>query len=417
MKTKEPSNKLPERVRKKCERWIDEHIEKGPLRDLSHIYSLYPIVLYVGAGISTALNPESDCGDKPKYGLPTWSELLKEVAGQTTASDWPEDPWKAATRAVRTCGGKKKFKKLLKERIAHPLNYLKNNGQLPGPFLKKAPTLNSVASFCGKITGRVRNPEKTNSNRIHYRSSANPRVHAVLSGNYDCFLESAASNVYRKSPLKPVTALGSMAGSSTRIPVFHFHGYVPHLFHQKKEAEPLIDDLVITREDYEKHWNVKDVFGTTMAPQIHYLRYYTVLFIGFSFKDDYVCNLLEQIHKRHLSKSNRTHFALVKSDDFSSDRKKYLESIGITLIECHDYCEIPAKLGEIYKVGLVCDQIIKENTSELKTQLPEFHTAEFIPTGNYYEYSIDKLWDLVMALRNESVPLGMIQGEEKRLTA
>jgi hypothetical protein len=59
----------------------------------------------------------------------------------------------------------------------------------------------------------------------------------------------------------------------------------------------MVPGLVIRAEDYERAWNERDVFGTTMAPQIHYLRHYTVLFIGFSFADQYVCTLLRRLKK------------------------------------------------------------------------------------------------------------------------
>lgn len=400
--------------RRRCEQWIEENVRNGSIRRLVRVYWHHPIVLYTGAGVSTG--PAEELKGK-RYGLPTWPVLLRQIAGRLDAEKWPSDPWKAADKAVRLSGGRRQFKRRLKQLIETEHFYTGKYGQLCATFVGQAPTLNAVAAFCGQITGRIKNPREPQPSRIHYRSAANPRIHAVLTANYDCFLESAASNLYRRSPLQPVTALGSVAGSTTRIPVFHVHGYVPHPFYQRDDRKPTIDELIITRKDYDEHWKPHDVFGTTMGPQIHYLRYFTVLFIGFSFADEYVCELLRRVYNDYLCHAGRSHFALVKDSEVEDKGMPFFKEMGIEPIVYSDYDEIPSLLATVYRAGLVTDRIVAgETTVNQITQvtLPEFRTRESSPTAYRYGYSHDDIWNLMMALRNESVAASKVRNVERR---
>jgi hypothetical protein len=92
-----------------------------------------------------------------------------------------------------------------------------------------------------------------------------------------------------------------------------------------------------------------------MLPQIHYLRNYTTLFVGFSFSDERVNNLLKDIHIE-LSSHNRSHFALVSEKEFKYLGKNFYQEIGIVPIRYATPKEIPERLGELYRAGLEADQ-------------------------------------------------------------
>lgn len=394
-----------QKERDRCEQWIEQNIREGRIRDLAGEYCQHPIVLYTGSGVSTC--PAAAKDGKP-YGLPTWFPLLQQVSGQPDSTGWPDDPWRAADKAVELCGGREEFKRRLRQLIQSAHNY-RGYGQLKGPFVKNARTLNAVAAFCGQITGRIINLQLENPKLVHYRSAANPRVHAVLTANYDCFLEAAGSNLYRNSPLKPVTALGSLAGSASRIPVFHIHGYVPHPLYQNEGREQTIDELIITRRDYEEHWRADDVFGTTMGPQIHYLRYFTVLFVGFSFVDEYVCKLLHRVYDDYLSHTNRTHFALLGEKRVRECGESFFLDMGITPIVYQTPNEIPDILGQVYKAGLATDRIVAGEEPATQIILPELLVRKHTPTQGTYQYSIDNIWEIMLACRNESVNASLVR--------
>lgn len=409
MDTMRARGKILGKDRRKCEMWIEKNIQDRQIRRLAESYWQNPIVLYTGSGVSTG--PAKTIKRK-RYGLPTWLPLLRRVSGRPKSERWSDDPWEAADQAVRYCGGRDEFKRRLRRLISTPHFYTKTYGQLSSTFLKNAPTLRAVAAFCGQLTGRIINPQQENPQRVYYRTSVNPRIRAVLTANYDCFLESAASTLYRKSPLKPVTALGSLAGSMSRIPVFHIHGFVPHPFYHSERREQTIDELIITREDYDKYWNRRDVFGTTMGPQIHYLRYFTVLFVGFSFDDQYVRKLLCRVYDDYLSHAGWTHFALLERCLVEKKGKSFFTEMGIEPIEYEEHEEIPSKLGQVYGVGLATDRIIADEKSMSHVTLPELLVKEHTVGQRQYHYSHDAIWEIMQACRNEGVGASIVRNFE-----
>jgi hypothetical protein len=384
------------------------------MRSLVRAYCRAPIVLYTGAGVSTG---PAELVQGRKFGLPNWLSLLREAAGAKPEETWPGDPWDAADKASDMCGGTDVFKKTLRTMVQQPDNYTPKNGQLRAPFVNNAPTLRSVAAFSGRLTERIFNSNAKPRANVHFRSSANPRLHAVISANYDCFLESGASSIYRKGPLKPVTALGSSAASTTRIPVFHIHGYVPHPFWQQEDRKQAVDRLVVTREDYENVWKKDDVFGTTMGPQIHFLRYYTVLFIGFSFTDEYVNELLRRVNRDYLRHTARTHFALLHEPEVRKRGDRLFSELGVTPIKYSNHEEIPDLLGRLYQAGLVTDRILDEEEPDAPTVLPEVRVKTQELTGRRYRYSHKAVWALMQRCRNERVGFGFVDEQGETLEA
>lgn len=404
------TGKIPYKKFKECLRWTDENIKDNNLRTLVNEYWQNSLVLYTGAGVSSG--PSKPIKNK-KFGLPSWMDMLKHLSKQKNTDEWPEDPWEAADLAVGEYDETKEFKKRLADIIQSKNNYSENYGQLNWKFIANAPTLNAVAAFCGKLIGRITNPNIKNPRIVSYRSSANPKVRAVLTSNYDCFLEAAASNLFRKSPLKPVTVLGSLGESLGRIPVFHIHGYVPHPYHQKKSVKQTISNLIITRSDYEKSWRSDDIFGSTMGPQIHYLRYFTVLFIGFSFADKYVYKLLRHINDNYLKYKNRSHFALLQDQYVKEQGESFFENIGIKPIIYKEHDDIPSILGQVYEAGLVTDRILSGKTPVTQIKLPAFLVKEHTPTNYECSYSTNDIWKLMMSCRNESVNSNIVKKFEK----
>lgn len=320
------------------------------MAELKKHYSRYPIVVYTGAGVSRG-------DEKGRFGLPGWLDLLREILRRCVAlgpTDLPDDPWDAAEQVIKKCGGKKRFQKEITSIVQAQENYAGAKRQLSKSFLSQAPTLNAVAAFCARLKGQV---QKVKGDR--YDIGQNRRVRAVLTSNYDPFLEAAFSTKFIKPLLKPVAAYGSRVGNLEEIPVFHIHGYVPHPAQRRGASrKPLVAQLVLGREDYETAWDRSNAFGTTMTPQIHFLRHYTVLFVGFSFTDKYVCDLLQAIKKEYQSSQTperKRHFAMISAGLFNERGGGYFQRIGVRPIIYRDHNEIPDLLGELYASGLIKD--------------------------------------------------------------
>ncbi|MCY1718878.1 SIR2 family protein [Prolixibacteraceae bacterium Z1-6] len=364
------------------------------LDQLKEVYKKnYQIVLYTGSGVST-------CPNEPKYGIPTWISLLQRIGGLQESSDQKEEnPYKLVKIAIDNCGGLKEFFERLRQIIEKEENYTQKYGLLSKAFINKAKTLSAVAAFCGKLDGQIDHSHLKDPRFVYFQTKPNPRIQAILTSNYDCFLESCGANLFRKSPLKPVTAKGSLAGHLNRIPVFHIHGYIPHPFY-KREREPEINDLIITEEDYRKYWNEQDVFGTTMGPQIHYLRYYTTVFIGFSFNDEFVCKLLRKIYKDYLSKRNRTHFAFIDEILYEKQGDNFFTEMGVTPVVYKNHDDLTDLLGEVYKAGLQNELL---RTKNRKIELPLLLTKKHISSGKSVRFPLEMIWDILINCRLESI--------------
>ena len=206
-------------------------------------------------------------------------------------------------------------------------------------------------------------------------------IQGIITTNYDPFLEAAAATMFRKELLKPVAAYGAPAGTHQQIPVFHIHGYVPHPGQQDAYyREPTTSQLVITSEDYNLAWAKNTAFGTTITPQVHYLRHFPTLFIGFSFDDKEVVGLLKklQMEREYRKEETVEHFAIM--NEAEANKLDFAE-LGIKVIELPSFIDIPACLGEVYQAGLEQDF---QNSLLEKLQMD----------------SIDDYWPILLSCRN-----------------
>jgi len=288
------------------------------------------------------------------------------------------EPWELADWIVEKVG-KDRLKELIVQYVQRPNNFPdrqkgKNNGsskskskkkeykQLGRRFLSHAPTLNSLSAFCNQLAAYVEDAEKNT-----YRILPNPRIRAVITSNYDPFLEAASSTMFQKHRLKPVGRFGSSAGDLRQIPVYHIHGYVPY---PKKEEDlsaleiPPMVDPVLTSADYGNAWRENDVFNFTMGTQIQVLRNYSVLFVGFSFRDKCINNLLIELNKNQeeREKSGKTrwyHYALMEEGEIKNRKtdlgNDFFANKGIRPIGLEKYKQIPSLFKALYTQALKWD--------------------------------------------------------------
>jgi hypothetical protein len=320
-------------------------------RQLQQHYERSQLVIYVGAGIS---RHERDLG------IGDWDGFLRGVMerhlleGASQSASW--DPWHRADwleeRIGRTALREEIYRKVREDGVFQRVY----TGLLDRDFARGAATLGAVASMCVVMTGFS---SGTRGGRtLHYpRVTSNPRIPAVLSTNYDPYLEAAASSMFRTligtHPLKPVGAVGSTAGVLGQTPVFHVHGYVPP---KADDVHRPIVNPVLTSRDYSEAWaNRADSY--TIGPQIHLLRHYSALFIGFSFRDEWVNGLLRQIRveREAAAVARAPHFAFVSDVELAERGPDFFAELGVIAIPWQSPGDIRAALAHLYRAGVAVD--------------------------------------------------------------
>lgn len=369
---------------------------------LKQYYVEHPIALYTGAGVSWT--------NDDKYGLPGWNgfvrQILVEHEGPNAAAveefdqhlsrEWKDKPWQMAQWVADLCGNEI-FQELLVKIVQREENFPKKWKQLSEKFLNRAPTLNAVSAFCTLPVGIVEGTKYRT-----YRVAPNPRVRTIVTSNYDPFLEAASSSMFITDMLKPVGAFGSHVGRLDQIPVFHVHGYVPYPARQTptKDRIPLVDP-VITTDDYEQAWRPMDVYCPTMGLYIYVLRHYVTLFVGFSFRDQKVNELLKCLNQEQVKRPDRVyHYAIMHRNEVEKkliQEQSFFTDIGVKPIAVNDFAEIPMILGQLYQQGLVYDYRGE------RIDLPVVKKRTGRPTEKYVGLSTAVCWSELLQCRNRAV--------------
>ena len=368
---------------------------------LEQHYMDHPIALYTGAGVSWA--------EDARYGLRGWNDFVRRILiahegpdsaalaefDQKVRQEWANEPWGMAEWVANRCG-LKAFKSLVVEIVQREENFPRKWKQLSGKFLRSAPTLKAVSAFCAQFAGVV---EGTKS--LTYRVCPNSRVRAVVTSNYDPFLEAASSTMFIRPILKPVGAVGSHVGRLDQIPVFHIHGYVPYPQRKKppRDIRPFVDP-VVTASDYEAAWRADDVYCPTMGPQIHVLRHYATLFIGFSFRDRWVNGLLRRLNEEREERTPGArlyHYVLMRGDEVQSKGENFFTELGVKPIALNDFDEIPRLLGHLYQ------QALAQDYGEKGIELPIVEKRRGKRMGRNVRLSPAQYWEDLYACRNRAV--------------
>jgi hypothetical protein len=300
------------------------------------------ICLFTGAGVSFT-------GAK-YYQTPGWWDLLIEIygviypelTGLSIISSFKKlqkkysHPWRMASFLEKEAG-RQRFTKilcqLLYNRITKKDLKLRPIGadedkRLPISYLHHAATLNAVIAFSSSIRAI----------RTHACFVKNTKVHAVLTLNYDSFLEAGATQKYNAGCFKPRVSK-EPPRKRWQLPVYHIHAYIPY-GGQKPATE-----LVLTKKSYQEAY--KNGGRAREIIDEHLIKFST-LFIGISFDDELLLQRLEVLAKQDAAKN---HFALIKQG-MPNKLLKRLESTKILpiLYSCHE--QLPTILGHIYKLGL-----------------------------------------------------------------
>ena len=320
---------------------------------LKRHYERTPLALYTGAGVANA-TPTS-------FGIGGWDDLLDGIAearlpatgvAEYQAKTKGRQPWDQAQWLADRLG-EQVVQDAIVQRVRRKGNFQAAYSRLlTSGFLKAAPTLGGLAAFCARLVGF----SVGKGPAFYGRAEPNPRVPAVVSTNYDPYLEAAASLMFRtlqeKYLLKPVGAIGSSAGVIDQVPLFHVHGYVsPEATRGDESRVPFVDP-VLTRKDYAKAWKDK-AYSPTLGPQVHVLRHYSTLFVGFSFRDRWVNALLENLEVERRSRRDRLfHYALVPGGLLEAKGASWFATHGVKPIRWDRAGQIVELLGDLYCAGL-----------------------------------------------------------------
>ena len=312
------------------------------LDKLCQTYQNEKICLFTGAGVSFT---------KSKYyQTPGWWDLLTEIYGQIhpqiTDVEIPIkfeqlkktyfQPWQMASY-LEEIAGEEKFIDILRQLFYHRVTKkdLKRrqigadkDKRLPIDYLNHALTLNAVIAFCSKIR-TIRN---------HPCFLKNEKIEAVLTLNYDCFLEAGATQKYNSGKFKPRISK-ERPNREDQLPVYHIHGYIPYGGRKPTKG------LVLTEASYQK---VYQEDGGASLILDEFLSRFSTLFIGISFNDELLLQYLERLAKRDKAKF---HFVFLKIGT-SKELLNRLRSVNVFPILFNAYEQIPLLLKQVYQTCL-----------------------------------------------------------------
>jgi hypothetical protein len=407
-------------------------------RDLLEVYFRQPIVVFAGAGATLADPTRSEA----PYGVGTWFDLLDKIVeaskNETLQSQYAgqkeqvKEPWELAewiSRKVNrgqsgTVGTLTPFQRLIIQVVRGPTDAkgrhrnLPVTGtkerlikQLPSPFLEAAPTMKAIVAFCGRLAA-ITGARFDDGPYLGFRVEPNQRVQALVTPNFDPYLEAAASRKYKRDLLKPVAAVDSSAGNLRQIPVFHVHGYVPFPPLRKPDEQPgeagLRRSMVLTKSDYKREQQSANAYSPTLGPQVHLMRHYPTLFIGFSFSDQWINKVLRTIHKEglqfHDSEENtRRRFAIVNGKKFSKQCLDRLRKLGVVPVVVTSFAEVPAVLGSLYKDALERDLRGLPLSLEDQTRAPREAVSDKRKRRRH-QYTAEQAWTILHEMRDGKFP-------------
>jgi hypothetical protein len=319
------------------------------------------VCLFTGAGVSYTQDE--------RFRAPGWRQLLREVlvdlrsgiSRETIDSEFESieandpDLWAIATTIKKQAADEDAFLEALRRVVLKENESVDQYGRLKRRNLEGAKTLNAVVAFCSEI------------NEIQKRPcfAINRRIAAVLTANYDYFLEAAGTLKHEADRFKPMTRPWSRVKGSA-LPIYHIHGYLPFGKAKKGEDRSTAEvaerkrtavDLVLDNESYDRAYQPG---SWTVEIIRRYLGSYTTVFIGFSFKDAHFLEAAQEISSEG---NQQTHFALLKRGDAPSTKLVgTLSKAGIQPVFYEDHCQVPSLLAQVYESALPREGVLVPRT-------------------------------------------------------
>jgi hypothetical protein len=173
------------------------------------------------------------------------------------------------------------------------------------------------------------------------RLSQHPATIAVLTLNYDNYVEMSIASLVKERIRKPGHAssvrepYSTPGGGTCRfpspartvIPIHHIHGFLPYpTADLAKDSE----DIVLSQDEYIAAFN--DAISVSNCTAIHYLTHYPALFIGLSMCD---WNLLRFLRASQSSGRTFPHYCVLKEEGhLDRIRISLLQNYGVRVLPC-----------------------------------------------------------------------------------
>jgi len=299
--------------------------------DLVEVYrNSEHMCVFTGAGVSFTEDERYRAPEWKKLLFNTLKLLLSEKGEAEVQNIWEDlqarypDHWDLATGIKGWAKNEQDYLAKLRTAVLRENESLEKYKRLKQGNLRKAHTLNAVIAFCSGVRYI----------RAHPCLGINPQIRAVVTTNYDFFLEAGATTKHQADRFKPI-ARTTAREEEGKLPVYHLHGYFP--YYDVPPEAPLILDTDSYQKAYQPEGRVAEILKKFLGPT-------PTLFIGFSFEDKF---LLDQLHKQR--SPDVEHFALLRAgDDRPPDLLEKVVKAGVSPILYQEHYEVGELLFEVY---------------------------------------------------------------------
>jgi hypothetical protein len=311
------------------------------LNQLKHAYKAScsnSFGLFLGAGVN--LFPE-DWKDTKKKNFETysWKQLLGELyvkneyileeiesfdnLAERYEQDWP----RLATEVVKKLDINTLVSQI-EETIYNNIPRKDPYGRLSKRLLNQAPTLHAAICFSARIRSKTKNS---------WTFERNPKIGTVITSNYDFFFGAGWTRYQSfKRQWKLQTPFSKKKPKPGQGTINYIHGYLPYKLREKR-------NVVLTQESYNAFYAHNGFSYNALREAV---RNYNLIFLGTSFSDKPLCDMLEQY------KGERQHFIIDKLGSKTIERAR---ALGVFPVLVYKISEIGEVLKKVYISGLSQD--------------------------------------------------------------
>jgi len=277
---------------------------------LRSAYGVGDLSLVVGAGVSMSA------------GLPSWNALVVEMIDRALARSPDADL--ARTRAELTTSAPQRADALrAATELVHRTLGDAFGDQLSEALYARSPTPSALHAAIGALIRPLVLPRT-------------PRVHTILTYNFDDLLEQAALDRGHE-PTVRVSVAGAAdelrVGPAGAVDVYHVHGFRPSPGSTYADAPVEHVDLVFSESGYRAAYGEDETW--TKRAQAGVFGNSPSVFLGCSLGDDESVTQLSAAHGRHPGWFN--YAVLARSDDSGRDYRE----LGLHVLWARDHDEIP----------------------------------------------------------------------------
>lgn len=316
-----PKRQLARQIQKENE----EHSipEAKQLDRLVEAYRERRLVLVLGAGVSV------------NHGVPTWNKLMSRLLHLCLPGSETPTTESAASDKINSL--MEHFTNLMLAR------YARKKLSERGSFEEIVEDQLYPSNFEERESSMIR--------AIHELCTNDDLggIDSIISYNYDDLIEQKIEN-------SKEVAGEAIELSSSCIPVYHVHGFLPH------DEQRCGTQIVLSDDDYHRLY--ADVYHWSHLVQINKFRDYVCLFVGTSFTDPSLRRLLDiaktqrggdgedtpphsMIRKRRAKKDGMSKSQIESLKLFTEIETSDARSFGVSTIWADEYDDIPDKLSAI----------------------------------------------------------------------